>query len=413
MKKYIYFSKKVRKNRKKVEELITDDNEGFFWYLHINNITKLEVVYYNNKNGILIQRTLSTQEIQNEVLSNLTYTENEYIEVIDKSYDKICVIKINNLIEYIEIVDIINDSSDYVFRGQKNKEWSLTASVFRNNYDHQKEYNLYKEIKKNQFKEFTKENFIDNLIHMQHYGIPTRLLDWSRNPLIPLFFACSESRADGRVFAYKPKVIFEFDSKEYNEIAKYFEEDINLSKLSSISIKFLVSVFRKSLPQSIFIESSYENDRLRAQNGLFSIYIDIRPQYIDLIRDEIIRSTNFYTKFLKEMDSTVIKTLAQSNEEDMRSNLLSMGRIIVNKDVFVDNDINMFINELTNINYWNMESKSYETNLSAESIDLIIPFERKMVLRKQLEKFNINSMTVYPDFSGFVQYINDKYERKG
>lgn len=412
MNKYIYFSKNVRKSSKKIKELISEENEAVIWYVHIKDILKVEAIYYNNKNGELKQNILSNHVIVEETLSSLIFTENIYIKVIDNSFDNICFININSLVKYIEIIDIINETSDYVFRGQKNRKWPLTASVFRNNYDDQKEYNLYKEIKKNQLKEFNKQNFLENLIHMQHYGIPTRLLDWSMNPLISLFFACSESKSDGRVFAYRPNVIFEFDSDEYRNIAKYFEEDINLSKLSSASIKLLVAVFRKSLPQSIFIESSYENERLRAQSGLFSIYIDIRPQYIDLIRKEIIRSTNLYTKFLKETDPIVIKKLVNSNKENLNSDLRGIKKITLIKD-FDPKDINQFIIELTESNYWNTEIKNYETNLSANTLDFIIPFQSKEILRKQLEKFNINSMTVYPDFSGFVQYIKDKYERKG
>lgn len=55
------------------------------------------------------------------------------------------------------------------------------------------------------------DGILNLLTTMQHYGAPTRLLDWSENPLVALFFAVQEEDQDGRLYV--------LDSGALNSIA--------------------------------------------------------------------------------------------------------------------------------------------------------------------------------------------------
>ena len=80
------------------------------------------------------------------------------------------------------------------YRGQGRSIWSLTPGYLRLN-NPPSESTFLKRFKQSAamlIQTSPKESF-DWLFLMQHYGVPTRLLDWSESPLVALYFAVEDS----------------------------------------------------------------------------------------------------------------------------------------------------------------------------------------------------------------------------
>jgi len=109
-----------------------------------------------------------------------------------------------NVIEYLQAND---GPGALYFRGVSQKGYSLIPSIGR---DFKKNIDLtnIERIFLDKFKEetifysnFTPRNDWDFLIMAQHHGMQTRLLDWTANPLVALYFACEKDYDyDGAVY---------------------------------------------------------------------------------------------------------------------------------------------------------------------------------------------------------------------
>jgi hypothetical protein len=95
------------------------------------------------------------------------------------------------------------------FRGQAATAWNLTPSISRTETNPiAKEWNYLKLFKQNATRfvpESSAKTKWEWLLLMQHYKVPTRLLDWSENPLVSLYFAVeNEPDQDGALWMLNP-----------------------------------------------------------------------------------------------------------------------------------------------------------------------------------------------------------------
>jgi len=106
-----------------------------------------------------------------------------------------------------------------IFRGQRNYDWKLVPSLYRHPNVNKPEQgsSRFDGIERGLLRRFFDESSMEtaiqrtgtvrDLVLAQHYGVPTRLLDWSADPLVALYFAVEDHRsvADAAVYLIEPR----------------------------------------------------------------------------------------------------------------------------------------------------------------------------------------------------------------
>jgi hypothetical protein len=114
-------------------------------------------------------------------------------------------IEIETFPEYFELVNsfIERNRCKYPlwYRGQSDSQKPPIPSILRDNYvKHEFEITREFRLKAPAFGDTPETRRLDQwLILMQHFGAPTRLLDWTESPLAALFFAIEKFYFDGNI----------------------------------------------------------------------------------------------------------------------------------------------------------------------------------------------------------------------
>jgi len=218
------------------------------------------------KAGVTIKKTSSPQgfSLQVPLVKNVVSLANFLVEL--------------NSINYV--------SAKLWYRGIGNSDYLLTPSLFRHKAAKtqtalkilETELNETFEMRSLPYAEsrdWAKDEW-ERLFFMQHYRVPTRLLDWSGSPLVSLHFAVASAAVDKSGIALHDAAVWVLNPAQWNDSA-YADTGFTGGVLSAKD-----SWLKRYSPSEVYTSSGalppvamrgvHNSARIVAQQGFFTVF---------------------------------------------------------------------------------------------------------------------------------------------
>lgn len=226
------------------------------------------------QNGETIATSQMYRKIETARAGILAVKANAIKETGIETPNKAPIEKIGSVTTFLRAIGHIAPEKENTifFRGHGSSEYKLIPSIYRNSGWIRNEHTMFYELMLKCPGDFNMSGSTFNtLVKMQHYSLPTRLLDITANPLIALYFACEDGEHnDAEVVALRisKEEIKYYDSDTVSVIANISRMPPNFSLKSGKNIPFSnANTEAVRLVREIQREKPYFENRVRLEDA--------------------------------------------------------------------------------------------------------------------------------------------------
>lgn len=296
------------------------------------------------------------------------------------------------------ITDLQKVFKNIFYRGHSKVNYSLLPGIFRDNLL-QYESDMYFDLLVKCPKDFRNSNrHLDILKEMQHYGMATRLLDITANPLVALFFIVSgQEEFDGEINIFNTES--ETVKTNYSDVIEI------LSALATFNIDIKRTLVNDALK---YVETCENNENIKIDKRE-----RISEDSISKFNDE--KSTKL---LLHEIRQHVGDFQPIINPYDLFNTYFV--RPLQNNDRIIRQD-GLFIVAGLGMNPAQEEYKHIQNSINKHRFTIeddntpiryIIPAQYKKNIAFELSLMGISKQYIYPELESISSHIKKEYSNK-